>query len=445
MHLLRALRQFSLSQARPVEQQHGTALENACKAYQCRSVSYTIETERLTSVIQMIRGGATSALNYRDLRLAMSAAGTTSSIDAAVIRACLAEIDKRGDARLVGAAFRALLVSYRDKDACTALRRFCERNFTMLRPSIRDFAQWSGILAGDSELETIAQQLVRSKDICRFSVEHGLSSNVLTSNYGLELKLAAIRNAVAHEDVPVIHQTLDWSFEKENGTPPGEFYEAMLLHFESQVPSPPIQKALLSKSIEQYGDPRINEWPGLIGIDGASRRDRCISILKRWLSIEYLDLFIEIIEQTAVDRQFAPRKSFWLKYFEADLVLDVTLVLASDADKIARKVQQRMDRAEYMQWSALNGALSDQSVLLMRIGDLVIAEWSHSGAIRFWDVDSHGAPKFHRRSYYGYGLRNGSLTVRVASKLRDSITHHENGQWMRWAEQVIEYHTGVKV
>jgi hypothetical protein len=77
--------------------------------------------------------------------------------------------------------------------------------------------------------------------------------------------------------------------------------------------------------------------------------------------------------------------------FEADLILDVTLVLASDADKVARKVQQRMDRAEYMQWSTLNGALSDQSVLLMRIGDLIIAEWSHSGAIRFWDVDSEGA------------------------------------------------------
>jgi hypothetical protein len=102
-------------------------------------------------------------------------------------------------------------------------------------------------------------------------------------------------------------------------TPPlGDFYEAMLLRFESQVPSPSVQKALLRKAVEQYGDPRINEWPGLTGLDGNLRREKCVSIIKRWLSIEYLDLFIEIIEKTAVDRQFAPRKSFWLKYFQND-------------------------------------------------------------------------------------------------------------------------------
>jgi hypothetical protein len=61
-------------------------------------------------------------------------------------------------------------------------------------------------------LETIADQLVRSNDICAFSVEHALSSNVLTSNYGLELRLAAIRSAVALEDVSTIHRILDWSF-----------------------------------------------------------------------------------------------------------------------------------------------------------------------------------------------------------------------------------------
>jgi hypothetical protein len=219
----------------------------------------------------------------------------------------------------------------------------------------------------------------------------------------------------------------------------------MLVSFESRPPSPHIQKALLSKAIEQYGDPRIHEWPGLTGPDSYQRRDRCLSIIKRWLSIEYLDLFIEIIEKTAVDRQFAPRKSFWLKYFEASKIMDIALILASDADKVARKAQQRMDNNGYMQWSTLNGSLPNQCVLLMRIGDLIVAEWSHSGAMRFWDADNQAAPGFHLKSYYSHTLRNGSLTVRVAGRLRDSIIHHENGQWMRSAEQVIQYHTGIKV
>jgi hypothetical protein len=445
MHLLRALHQFSLRQVRPAEEQYGTALENACQAYQNPAVSSNVGEERITSIVQMIRDGAVSALNHRDLRHAMSAVGTTSRIDADAIRSCLSEIDRRRDGRLVSAAFKALLACYRNKDICAILRNFCANNLNMLRSNLQEFARWSGILIGDGELETIAQRLVGSRDGCRFSVEHGLTANILMSNYGLELKLAAIRNAVALEDVSTIHRILDWSFEKEHGIPLGDFYEAMLLRFESQTPPAQVQKLLLSKAVEQYGDPRIHEWPGLTGIDGHARRERCRSTIKRWLSIEYLDLFIEIIEETAVDRQFSPRKSFWLKYFEADLILDITLVLASDADKVARKAQQRMDHAEYMQWSTLNGALSNQSVLLMRIGDLIIAEWSHSGAIRFWDVDNHSAPHFHMKSYYGHTLRNNSLTVKVGGKLRDSIIHHENGQWMRWAGQVIEYHTGIKV
>src|SRR5262249_40798007 len=158
-----------------------------------------------------------------------------------------------------------------------------------------------------------------------------------------------------------------------------------------------------------------------------------------WLSIEYLDLFIKIIEDTAEDRQFKPRKAFWLKYFERNLVSDVTLILASDAGRIARKTRTKLDNAEYMQWAALGSSLPNQSVLLMRIGDLIIAEWSHSGAMRFWNARAKNSPRFHDKEYVGSMLRNGSIKVKVGDEYRDSIIHHENGQWMKWAEQTIAY------
>ena len=77
----------------------------------------------------------------------------------------------------------------------------------------------------------------------------------------------------------------------------------------------------------------------------------CVATIKRWLSIEYLDLFIKIIEKTAEDRQFKPRKAFWLKYFEKGVISDLTLALASDANAIARKMRNQADNAEYMQWA----------------------------------------------------------------------------------------------
>jgi hypothetical protein len=215
----------------------------------------------------------------------MSAAGTTSSIDAVILGASLTEIEKRRDSRLVSAAFKALLASYRDEELRPILRRYCSRNFNMLRSNLRTFADRSGILIGNGELETLAQQLVQCNTIRSFLFEHELSSNILMSNYGLEFKLATIRNAVALES-PNLLPVLDWSFETERGTPLADFYEAMLVSFESRSPPPHIQKALLSKAIEQYGDPRIREWPGLTGSESYQRRDRCLSIIKRWLSIE---------------------------------------------------------------------------------------------------------------------------------------------------------------
>jgi len=197
--------------------------------------------------------------------------------------------------------------------------------------------------------------------------------------------------------------------------------------------------------VVRFGDPRIGEWPGLEGKDGGFRRDSCVATIKRWLSIEYLDLFIKIIEKTAEDRQFKPRKAFWLKYFERGVISDLTLALASDANAIARKMRSQADNAEYMQWANLKRALPNQSVLLMQLGDLIIAEWSHSGAMQFWKADSKTAPEFHSKEYFSSALRNGSLKIKVGNEFRDALIHYENQQWMTWARDAIEYHTGVSV
>jgi hypothetical protein len=89
--------------------------------------------------------------------------------------------------------------------------------------------------------------------------------------------------------------------------------------------------------------------------------------------------------------------------------------------------------------------MPDQSVLLMRLGDLVIAEWSHNGAMRFWKADSKAAPEFHLTDYNGADLRSGSIKVKAGSGYRDAIVHMPNGQWMMWAGNAIEFHTGVRV
>ena len=356
----------------------------------------------------------------------------------------LSEVERRQDKRLLRAVFRALLASYRETGMRSVLTAFVRRYLTTLQSDPRRFCEQTGILEGYSHLQRLGEELSCTSDINGFCLSKAISNNILASNYGTELKLTAIRGAVEVANATVLQGLLNWAFAEVGGTPVGDYYEAMLSPFEAKVPSSEVQKILMATLVSKFGDPRIESWPGLTGNNGESRRDTCVATIKRWLSIEYLDLFIKIIEKTAEDRQFRPRKAFWLRYFEKGVISDLTLVLASEANTIARKMRGQMNN-EFMQWGTLKRALPNQSVLLMRLDDLIIAEWSHSGAMQFWKSNNKAAPEFHLGEYFASALRNGSLKVKVGSEFRDSIIHHENGQWMAWARNAIEYHTGVRV
>ena len=357
----------------------------------------------------------------------------------------LAEIERRKDKRLVRSVFKALVANYRDRDLRSVLRTFAYRYITDLSLATQRFCEHSGILEGDTELEVLSERLVRSPDIYPFCVSIGLTSSVLATGYGTEIKLAAIRSRLTSPDTEALESLLNWSFAGINGVPLSDYYEAILEPFEARVPSPDVQKLLVSTLVRKFRDPRIHPWPLLTGADGEWRREKCVETIKKWLSIEYLDLFIQIIEATAVDSQFNPRKHFWLRYFEQGVISDLTLVLAADADSVARKARGRQGGAEYMKWATLDLADAKQSVLLIRLGDLVIAEWSHNGAMRFWRASDRAAPEFHLSEYSARLLRSGGLKIKVGNEYRSAIVHQRNGQWMRWARDAIEFHTGIRV
>jgi hypothetical protein len=445
MYLRDVLKDFSKRQITRLKLPNVTALEAACSKFQAKEVLTENAEERIRRILGSFSVRNAASLNYRDLRFITAAIGNNGLIGKLEVAYILSEIERRDDPRLLRGVFNALLAAYRDKALRSQIRTFVAGHLEVLRPDVSSFCHQSRILEDDAHLQQLANEIALSSDPYTFCITKEINARILGSNYGTQLKLAAIREAVKSPNEQLLRKLIEWIFSGVRGTPIGDYYEAMLAPFESTMPHSDVQKLLISKLVEKFRDPRIHSWPNLSGNNGDTRREKCIATIRRWLSIEYLDLFIQIIERTAVDRQFRPRKAFWMQYFEKDKISDVTLVLASDADSAARRTRSRMVNAEYMQWAKLGSALSDQSVLLMQLGDLIIAEWSHSGAIRFWRADAKSAPKFHLPEYLGYQLRRGSLKIKVGHGFRDAITHHENGQWMRWASDAIKYHTGVSV
>jgi hypothetical protein len=445
MHLLKSLNEFSKKRITRLAFPEVKALKKACVGFDGARAQSEDAEKRIRRILASFKVTEAELLDRRDIRFITASIGSSDLIGKSEVSRILAEVERRGDERLFRSLFRALLAAYREPVLRSMIRPFVARHSNTLRPDTRRFCEQSGILEGDEHLNRLGEQLARSNNFYGFCVWKGINSNILASNYGTELKLAAVRESVKSPDEDSLQQFLEWVFAGVRGTPIGDYYEAMLSPFEAMAPQPGVQKFLIGKIIERFRDPRLHVWPSLRGANGQGRQETCVATVKRWLSIEYLDLFIKIIESTAVDRQFKPRKAFWLKYFEKSVVSDVALILATDANKVARKMRAELDNAEYMQWATLSGTLSNQSVLLMRLGDLIIAEWSHSGAMRFWQADGKSVPTFHAKEYQGSELRNDSIKVRVGSGYRDSVIHSANGEWMRWASGAIKHHTGLSV
>ena len=221
----------------------------------------------------------------------------------------------------------------------------------------------------------------------------------------------------------------------------------LLLPFTKKTPPSYRRNELKELFLTSFSDPRVSShlWPEIKPeFGGVSSRDECLSIMKKWLNFDSIELFFKIIAEHAPDAQFKPRRQLWQSYFDQEYVSDAWVILGSAASRTAKQMKKSDENAVGLRWSKLTGAQPDQSVLLMKIGDLVVAEWSHSGKFRAWDGDSSSKPEFYKPEYTGYGLRRNSNKIMTQSGgLSDGIIH--NGNWVPRAETYISQQTGIRL
>jgi hypothetical protein len=301
MHLSKAIKEFPSRRLGRLKLPIATALQDACKAFQVAGSHTEEDKERLKRILTSLQTQTVRSLGNRDIRFITSAIGSNSSIGDDEVTTILAEIERRQDDRLVRSVFKALLASYRDAAMRNKLRSFLGNRIGALTFSFQRFARESRILEGDGSLVQFGRELSQSGDIFRFCVSKGITGNILSTSYGTELKLASIRAALVDPKPKLVEQLFNWVFADISGTPLSDYYETILSPFQKTVPPADVHKILMGTLVKKFKDPRIEDWPRLVGKNGEDRRAACLSTIKRWLSIEYLDLFIRIIEATAVE------------------------------------------------------------------------------------------------------------------------------------------------
>lgn len=212
--------------------------------------------------------------------------------------------------------------------------------------------------------------------------------------------------------------------------------EALLLPWADSGPNEVIKSKVMGYLLHHYKDPRIakNLWHGV--------SKEALKVFISWINGRTLELFFRILQETA-DSIWQYRQRFWMAYFKAGHIDEAWVALGPDAAIALRKI----DRSNELKYAKLFGSDSSQSILLLRIGQILFCEWSHNGRLRAQRVDSALAPAMYKSYYESDDLRFKSLDFNNELLQDPGLVHFssQSGGWQDRARVFVQQQTGIRL
>jgi hypothetical protein len=210
----------------------------------------------------------------------------------------------------------------------------------------------------------------------------------------------------------------------------GAIANALLLPWRTRTPEELVREKIQRFLVENLGDPRIDRGAWL-GTDEAARE-----VITRWLAQATLEQFLKVVDRVAEKHQWDYRRAFWSAYIEKGFVANAWVAFGSTGAHVARNIAQTTSDSLMSRFGTLSGSGVDQAVLLLNIGDLIVADWSHNGRLRIWRKGNAAAPRFNLSNYAASELR--------ANSDFDTVHSPPDG-WQGKAENYIRKHTGIRL
>lgn len=211
--------------------------------------------------------------------------------------------------------------------------------------------------------------------------------------------------------------------------------EALLNPCLAQQPETHIQKTIERFLLSAYSDPRVNpaKW--------AHVPEELTELIKRWLTKQAMGLLLEVLNRTADDAHWESRNDFWSFYIDNDLVEEAWVVFGPNAFEHAKDLvvsSPDFNAGTFGTIKRGGGQVQpNHSVLLMRIDNVVIAEWTHNGKVRLWERGVL-SPAFYRQGYTADELRGFGIKNRA----KDEFAHQS--RWQEKVDKFIYEHTGIR-
>ena len=218
-----------------------------------------------------------------------------------------------------------------------------------------------------------------------------------------------------------------WLFENDIAN----YTFALVTPYVRRDPPDSVKKDILNTLIGLFGDPRTKpaKWHA---VDDAIQRT-----LKRWLTQNSFDLLLQIVNTSNDTHQWKERHDYWSTYIEGGHISEAWVALGPRAAEVANRLITAGELKSSGEYGKLQRSEIDplHSMILMRIGDWIVSEWTHSGKLRFYNTEiNRKAPKMYEKLYEASQIRLDNLA-------QDNVIHH-NG-WQDKATQIVKRKIGL--
>jgi hypothetical protein len=266
----------------------------------------------------------------------------------------------------------------------------------------------------------------------------GLTGQLLTGGLAVHVFLWALTAIQGRLETKATAEDVDCAIAWVKGEDGGllfsaqraELANALLLPWSERDPPIGLHQKIVSFLLDILNDPRIDGGLWL-------RTDQVAQdVMIRWLAQATLEQFLKVVDRIATRHQWEYRRAFWNAYIEKRVVANAWVVFGTNGAQVATRIAGDTGDKLMRRFAMLSGGSADQAVLLLSIGDLIVADWSHDGRLRIWRRGNVHAPEFNLKSYAATDLRSDSDFDTV---------HLPPDGWQGRTEAYIRKYTGVRL
>ncbi len=389
---------------------------------------------------------AGAPLARRDLKMAPLCIWAESSEIAktpTLLKALLARIEQAGRRQIIRTLAAVYLRLYSpDRPGIGLVGGALARLISPAFRGLHDLQAEFGAFEPETGPRRFAEACIRSDTVPDVLLaRYGVTGQAVSGGFGStvwRLGLARFAKELGRTgDVLWVQAALAWTGE------PGQagyqdanrvLAETLLLPFQDKTPPEDIQHAILDAILGRLGDPRLHPEHWI-------RMQSAAEVAKRWLTRMSLRQFLEVVDETAYRQQWDYRRAFWMAYQDKSWILDAWVAFGPEGERRARAAFGHNVSFGRLtaSWKSVD---SGHAVLIMRIGDYTVVDWSHNGRCIVWPTANQAAPRPYLTTYH-----SGDLAPRIAPDGGLEQTHHgaQNYSWQHKVAAFIADRTGLRL